>query len=56
MQNVEENVYKRSFGMTQVVPSIIVFIGRLKVMQPDVNLNMTGRIVGCSIVYVLFLV
>ena len=32
------------------------FIGRLRVMQSDVNPRKTGKIIGYNIVYVIFLI
>ena len=42
--------------MAQGVSSEMDLIGLHKVMQSDVNLHKTGRIVDCNIVYVMFLI
>ena len=44
------------FRMAQGVPPRMDFIGRLRMVQSDANPNKTGRIVGCSIIYVTFLI
>ena len=41
-------------GKAQRIPSD--FIGLLRMMQSGVNLLKTGKIVGCNIVYVIFLI
>ena len=56
MQKIRENAYKRSSALLQGVPSGMDLIGLLRVMQSDVNPHKTGRIVGCNIVYVMFLI
>lgn len=48
-KDVQENIrYEKS------VPSGMNFIGRFRVIQSDKNLHKTGKIFGCSIVYVTF--
>ena len=42
--------------MAQGVPSGMDLIGLLRVMQSGMNLHKTCRIVGCNIVYVIFLI
>ena len=42
--------------MDQGVPSGMDLIGLLRVMQSGVNSHKAGRIVGCNIVYVMFLI
>ena len=42
--------------MSQEVPSGMDLIGLLRVMQSGVNPHQAGRIVGCNIVYVIFLI
>ena len=42
--------------MAQGVPSRMELIGLLGVMQSDVNPHKAGKIVGCNIIYVMFLI
>ena len=42
--------------MAQGIPSGMDLKGLLKVMQSGVNPQKAGRIVGCNIVYVMFLI
>ena len=56
MQKIRENAYKRSSALAQGVPSGMDLIGLLSVMQSGVNLHKAGRIVGCNIIYVIFLI
>ena len=51
-----ENNYKKIFSIAQRVPTGMDLIGRLRVMQSDVNPHKAGKIVGCNIVYVIFLI
>ena len=44
------------FGMVQELSSGMDFIGRFRVMQLDENSYKARRIIGYSIVYVMFLV
>uniref|UniRef100_A0A0D3D5Q6 Uncharacterized protein n=1 Tax=Brassica oleracea var. oleracea TaxID=109376 RepID=A0A0D3D5Q6_BRAOL len=43
-------------SIAQGVPSGMDLIGLLRMMQSGVNPHKTGRIVGCNIVYVMFLI
>ena len=42
--------------MTQGIPSGMDLIGLFRVMQSGVNPHKADKIVGCSIVYVMFLI
>ena len=44
------------FSMAQGIPSGMDLIGLLRVMQSGVNPQKAGRIVGCNIIYVIFLI
>ena len=46
---MEKNIHE-IFDMAQGVPSGMDLIGRLRMMQSDVNPHKTCRIVGCRIV------
>ena len=57
MQKIRENTYLQDiFSMAQGIPSGMDLIGLLRVMQSGVNPQKAGRIVGCNIVYVMFLI
>ena len=56
MLNIREKNLQAMFGMVQELSSGMDFIGLLKVMQSGMNLHKAGRIVGCNIVYVIFLI
>ena len=40
--------------LTKEIPSEIDLVGRVRVMQPDVNPHKISRIISCIIVYVTF--
>ena len=56
MLNIREKNLQAMFGMVQELSSGMDFIGRFRVMQLDENSYKARRIIGYSIVYVMFLV